>query len=263
MGHISLSADRRARVVSVALAAAASLYFILALVAEPLGSYPAYALTTATGTTVLSVTVTGAASISCTASASLGSISGNTASPTGTGAMGTSQCTVITNNTTGYNLNWVIKTGSGDSRGTSNGITGGRYGTGHMLNMSLTGGFPDAIQAFARKGGHVSVPFRFDYSTGANGANITSGSGSRWAGRLRGNSTTVGGGTVSWGSDSATEGFLNVGTGYAVQVAKRTSETSSTGDVENFLWKVLIPASTFQPTGTYKVEVQVSMVDNW
>jgi len=242
-------------VFSVGLAAVASLYVLLALVAEPLGSHPAYALNTATGTTVLSITVVGSSSITCDASASLGSISGNTASPTGTGAMGTSKCTVITNNTTGYNLNWVVQTGSGDSRGTGN-----RYGTGHMLNMSLTGGYPDAIRAFMRKEYWVNKPGQFDYTTiPATG----SGSGSRWAGRLRGNSSTTGGGSVSWGSDSSTEGFLNVGTGGAVQIAKRTSETSSTGDVENFLWKVLIPASTFQPTGTYKVTVTVSMVDNW
>jgi enolase len=44
--------------------------------------------------------------------------------------------------------------------------------------------------------------------------------------------------------------------------AKRTTETASTGDVENFSYKVVIPASVFQPTGTYRATIVYTVVDN-
>ncbi len=97
---------------------------------------------------------------------------------------------------------------------------------------------------------------RFDQTT------TLAGSGSRWGARLRAISTTPAGASVTWGTDGATEGFLAVATGSAVNIAKRTSETSSTGDLEHFLFKVVIPSGAFQPTGTYKSTVTFTVVDN-
>jgi hypothetical protein len=124
------------------------------------------------------------------------------------------------------------------------------------LSNNVTAGRPDTIRAFQRIGGFVNVPGRFDDTT------IVTGSGSRWAARLRSNSSTTGGASVTWGTDGATEGYLNVATGSAVNIAKRTTETASTGDVENFSYKVVIPASVFQPTGTYRATIVYTVVDN-
>lgn len=72
----------------------------------------------------------------------------------------------------------------------------------------------------------------------------------------------AGGASVTWGADGSTEGFLNVATGSAVNIAKRTTETSATGDIQNFLFKVVIPSGAFQPTGTYKATIRFTVTDN-
>lgn len=250
MGHTLLSPNRRSRVLSVGLAATAALYVLTVFVAEPLRTFGA-----TTADTVVQFTVTSALSVTCSSTSTLGSAAGNGTS--GTGAMATAYCTPITNNALGYTLSWIIQTGSGAPAVHANCTsTATCYGTGHLLSNNVTSGYPDVIQAFARKGSHVNNPGRFDSTT------IGTGSGSRWAARLRGNSTTTGGASVTWGADGSTEGFLNVATGSAVNIAKRTTETSASGDTENFLFKVVIPSGTFQPTGTYKATVRFTVTDN-
>ena len=130
------------------------------------------------------------------------------------------------------------------------------YGTGHLLSNNVTGGFPDVIKAFDRKGAHVNSPGIMDSTT------IGTGSGSRWGARLMANSTTPGGASVTWGADGANAKMLNVATGSAVNIAKRTTETSSLGDTQNLLFKVYIPSSSFQPTGTYKATIRFTVTDN-
>ncbi len=250
MKRSSLSPNRRARVLTVGMAATASLYVLVAFVAEPLKTLGA-----TTADTVVQFTVTSALSVTCDANSTLGSAAGNGTS--GTGAMATATCTPITNNALGYSLSWIVQVGSGAPAIHANcNSTATCYGTGHLLSNNVTGGYPDVIKAFDRKGGHVNNPGRFDSTT------IGSGSGSRWAARLRGNSTTTGGGSVSWGADGATEGFLNVATGSAITIAKRTTETSGAGDNQNLLFKVVIPSGAFQPTGTYKAKIRFTVTDN-
>ena len=250
MEHSRLSSERRIRVLSVGLTATLALYALVVFVAEPMKTLGA-----TTADTIVQFTVTSALSVTCSTTSTLGSAAGNGTS--GTGAMATAYCTPITNNSTGYTLSWIILTGSGAPAVHANCTSAAPcYGTGHLLSNNVTSGYPDAIHAFDRKLGFINSPGRFDSTT------IGTGSGSRWAARLRANSTTVGGASVSWGADSSTEGFLNVATGSAVNIAKRTSETSSTGDIENFLFKVVIPSGAFQPTGTYKSTIRFTVVDN-
>ena len=235
---------------SVGFSATLALYGLVVFVAEPLRVLGATA-----ADTIVQFTVTSALSVTCSSTSTLGSAAGNGTS--GTGAMATASCVPITNNSLGYTLSWIIQTGSGAPAVHANCTsTATCFGTGHLLNTNVTAGYPDVIRAFDRQGVHMNVPGRFDSTT------IGSGSGSRWAARLRASSTTPGGGTVSWGADGATEGFLNVATGSAINIAKRTTETTSTGDIQNFLFKVVIPSGAFQPTGTYKSTIRFTVVDN-
>lgn len=250
MGHSYLTAERRLRVLSVGLTATLALYALVVFVAEPFKTLGA-----TTADTVVQFTVTSALSVTCSATSTLGSAAGN--GTTGTGAMATAYCTPITNNAQGYTLSWLIQTGSGAPAVHANCTSVATcFGTGHLLSNNVTSGYPDVIKAFDRKGSHVNQPDTFDSTE------IGTGSGSRWAARLRGNSTTTGGASVTWGADGATEGFLNVATGSSVNIAKRTSETAAAGDTENFLFKVVIPSGAFQPTGTYKATVRFTVVDN-
>jgi hypothetical protein len=244
---IPLTAGRKARVLSVGFAATISLYLLVIFIAEPLQAFASQS-----ANTVVQMTVTSTLSLTCTATVTLPSASGITGT-TGTGSIGAGYCNPTTNDSLGYTLSWVVNTSTGT---TTPPCTGNCYGTGHLLSNNLTGGKPDTILAFDRRGELANVPGRFDETT------ILSGSGSRWAARLRANSTTAGGGGITWGADGATEAFLNVGTGSAVNIAKRLNETSATGDIENFLFKVVIPAGAFQPTGTYKGTVVFTATDN-
>lgn len=244
------SEKRAEKALVLAVSSTVLLYLLLILVAEPLRAFGA-----TTADTVVQFQVTGALSMSCSASSTLGSAVGTGTS--GTGSMATAYCQPSTNNSLGYTLSWIIQTGSGapavHAACTS---TTPCYGTGHLLSNNVTSGYPDVILAFDRKGSHVNQPGQFDSTT------IGTGSGSRWAARLRANSTTTAGASVTWGSDGASEGFLNVGTGSAVNIVKRSSPTSGAGDIENFLFKVVIPSGSFQPTGTYKATIRFTATDN-
>jgi len=227
-----------------------SLYVLVVFVAEPLR-----ALGATTADTVVQFSITSALSLTCSASSTLGTAVGSGTS--GTGAMATAYCTPITNNAQGYTLSWIIQSGSGAPAIHANCTsTAPCYGTGHLLSNNVTSGYPDVIKAFDRKLSHVNNPGRFDQTT------ILSGSGSRWAARLRGNSDTTGGASVVWGTDGALEGFLNVATGATVNIAKRNNPTSGAGDLEHFLFKVVIPSSSFQPTGVYKATISFTATDN-
>ena len=240
---------RRTRVLTVGLAATASLYLLMVFVAEPMRS-----LAQQVDTTTVTLVVTSSISLSCTQNVTLPPAPGSGTSGSGTTALG--YCTPITSGALGYTLGWRVVTGSGAPA--INGCTPAApcYGTGHMLSNNVTSGYPDAIRAFDRKGTHEYNPGDFDGDT------IKTGSGARWAARLMGTSTTTGGGQVIWGADGDHEGFLNVATGSIVNIAKRNSETSPSGDTEVIKYKVYIPSTIFQPSGTYKVTVQFTATDN-
>ena len=246
----NLTRKRANKALSLGISATVLLYLSLVMIAEPLR-----ALGATTADVVVQFLVTGSLSMSCSASSTLGSAVGTGTS--GTGGMATAYCQPSTNNALGYTLSWIVQTGSGAPAVHANCTnTNTCYGTGHLLSNNVTGGYPDVIKAFDRKGSHVNQPDRFD------GTEIGSGSGARWAARLRANSSTTGGGSVTWGADGSTEGFLNVATGSAINIAKRNNPTSGSGDIQNFLFKVFIPSSSFQPTGTYKATIRFTVTDN-
>ena len=175
--ELVLTSSRRTRVLTVGLAAIISLYFLMVFVAEPLRSFAA------TDTTTVTLQVTSSIALSCTQDVTLPPAPGSGTSGSGTTVLG--YCTPITSNAFGYTLGWRVVTGSGaPALGCSS--TSPCFGTGHMLNNNVTGGYPDAILAFDRNN-HINVPGDFDGDT------IKTGSGSRWAARLMGTSTTTGG----------------------------------------------------------------------
>ena len=255
MGHSFLSPGRRARVLSVGLAATMSLYVLVVFVAEPLRAFGA-----TTANTVVQFDVTSGLSVTCSATSTLGSAVGT--GTAGTGALATAYCNPITNNSLGYTLSWIIQTGSGAPAVHASCTNAAPcYGTGHLLSNNVTSGYPDSIRSIRIKTTTNSywdtTARRIDSTT------VPSGSGSRWGARLMANSTTPAGATITWGADTdETMGFVHVNTGSAVNVAKRTSETSATGDIENFLFKVYIPSGSFQPTGTYKATILFTVTDN-
>ena len=251
MSRLPLSRDRKTRVLSVGTAAAVALYLLIVFVAEPMRS-----LAATTADTVVTYTVTSTLSLTCDAASTTGTTPGSGSS--GTGALATAKCQPITNGSLGYTLSWIILTGSGAPAINANCTNSATcYGTGHLLSNNVTGGYPDTIKAFPRRGAHVNNPGRIDSTT------VPTASGAVWGARLMANSTTAGGASVSWGADTdETMPFLNVATGSAVNIAKRTTETASTGDLENFLFKVYVPSSSFVPTGTYKASIRFTVTDN-
>ena len=245
-----LTSGRRTRVLTVGLAATLSLYLLMVFVAEPMRSLAA------TDDTTVTLVVTSSIALTCTADVTLPPApgSGHGAS-SGTTVLG--YCTPITSNSNGYTLGWRVVTGSGaPGIGVNCTKANNCWGTGHMLGNNLTGGYPDLIRALHRSTANRLNPIRLD------GTTIGTGSGARWGARLMATSTTAGGADVAWGSDSATETFLNVTTGAIVNIAKRLSETTPSGDTEVIKYKVYIPSSVFQATGYYKVTVQYTATDN-
>ncbi len=236
-----LSAERQLKVVTIGIAAAATLYLALALLAEPVSGFLARAAS-ATGSTVVNLTVVSTTSISCSSSVSITTSTGATTGQYhGTG--GTyAKCTVVTSNSQGYTLRWVITTGSGG------------YGTGHLNSMNVTGGQPDKILAY--KPASAGTPETFAAPNTAN-PNTTS----RWAARVKSASTTTGGAGKNWGTDGSSETWLNVGTGAQVSLVKRTTETA--GDTELIQFKAYIGSASAQPSGTYRATVIITANDNY
>ena len=123
-------------------------------------------------------------------------------------------CTVITNDSGGYKLDWKAATAS-------------------MVNANS-----DTIAAYTPT--TASTPET--WSVGATD--------SEWGGHLGASSTTVN--TTTWGSADTYDGgkWLNIATS-DFQIASRSSETSSSGDNEVIFFGGQIGANKFQPTGTY------------
>lgn len=250
-----MSSRRRERALTLGLIATVTLYLIVVLIAEPLRS-----LAQTSDETVVTFTVTGALSLDCDAAAT-GSAAGNGTS--GSGAFATSQCTPSTNNALGYTLSWIIQTGSGVSPSINSGCnsTTTCFGTGHLISNNVTAGRPDIIRSMrVRTTGDTYWDTRPRI---LNNTTVPVGSGARWGGRLRAISTTPGGGAITWGPDTdEAETYLHVNTGSSINVAKRTSPTIGLGDSQFFLWKVVIPSGTFQPTGSYRARVLFTVTDN-
>ncbi len=69
---------------------------------------------------------------------------------------------------------------------------------------------------------------------------------------------------MHWGTDvnGANDRWLNVATGSTVNIAKRNSETSISGDTELIAFRAIIGTSKIQPTDTYKVTVVFTATTN-
>jgi hypothetical protein len=238
----SLSSERQLKVVTLGVAAAACLYLVLALLAEPVSGFIARAASS-TGSTVVSLTVIGTSSINCSASVSITTSTGATTGQYhGTG--GTyAKCLVSTTNAQGYTLRWIITSGSGGT------------GTGHLNSNNVTGGVADKILAY--KPASAGTPETFAAPNGAN-PNTTS----RWAARVKSASTTSGGAGKNWGTDGSSETWLNVGTGAQVSLIKRTTSTAGSSDTEYIQFKAYIGSNSAQPSGTYRATVILTANDN-
>jgi hypothetical protein len=237
------SAECQRKALVLGLTLAISLYLGLVLIAEPVGGLLVRAASS-TGSTVVSMRIVGTTAITCSDSVSITTSTGATAGQYhGTG--GTyARCLVVTSNAQGYTLRWLITTGSGG------------YGTGHLNNMSTTGGEPDKILGY--KPATAGTPETFAAPNTAN-PNTTS----RWAARIKSSSTTPGGvAGKDWGTDGSTEKWLNVGTGAQVSLVKRNSVTSGSGDVEYIQFKAYIGANSAQPSGVYRTTVLITANDN-
>jgi hypothetical protein len=255
MKFIFLSEERRTRVFTVGISAAFLLYLLVVLIAEPLRTFA-----NTTAATWVSFEVLGTDSLVCDNAATIPpAIAGVTAS---SGNTVLSVCTVRTNNSAGYSLTWIISTSTGTLTPPctqASRTVDGCYGTGHLMNTNVTNGKPDLILAMKPSvtgANGYKYPYRLDNITNV------SASGARWGARLSSISTTTGGGDVTWGSDSATEGYVPVATGSAINIAKRNSPTSADGDLEYIRWKAIVPSGVFVPTGTYKTYVQFTETAN-
>ena len=238
-----ISPSRAARVFTVGLAATVSLYALVLAFAEPLRSFAA----TSSQNVVVSLTVANDISNSCTTPVSLGTITrtGDTGTiPTGGR---TTVCYVSTNNSTGYNLTWIINTGTG--------AAGARTGTGH-LNGFVAG---NLIRPLFNT--NNTTPAVMDTAV----ADTTAGgvlNSARWAGRLSSTSTTAAGGSVTWGADGVSETYLRVATGSAVQIANRTTPTTGTGDTQRVGFRAIIHGTAIVPTDVYKATVVFTATTN-
>ncbi|OGJ62142.1 hypothetical protein A3A67_05375 [Candidatus Peribacteria bacterium RIFCSPLOWO2_01_FULL_51_18] len=249
-----LSTERRSRVISVAVAAAVSLYFLVVFVAEPLRT-----LAATTASTWVQFTVTSVASITCDSTATIPSASGTSGSAS-SGNTILSLCTPVTNDSLGYTLSWLINVSTGTTTCVQASRTsGGCYGTGHLLSNNVTSGNPDTVRSMEQivTGANAfKTPYRLDDTTNP------SASGARWGARVSTDSTTDAGGDITWGTDGATETYAPVATGSAINIVKRFTETASTGDLEYIRWKAIIPSGLFVPTGTYKAYVTFTITNN-
>lgn len=237
-----LTVDRRVRVVTVGIAAACSLYLLMALVAEPMRAFGA---TTDTESAIVQVTLAAAIGMNCDANGggagsgetlALSTITdwGDTGPLNATVTVGTNavQCIIRTNNSAGWDLAWRVTTGSG---GTS---------TGYMINQ-----FENVIDYFEST--NETTP------TAWNGGTEPAANESAWGGRLSSTSDHFADSPLTWGTNTVngTEKWLKVSSGSTTVIATGTNATDDTGDSNYIGFRVGVGADKIQPTGTYQVTV--------
>ena len=160
----------------------------------------------------VNVTVGPAISIACDPSVAMGTITGTgTASNTGT-------CTIITNNASGYDLDWTASAATM----TNDGSTFAAY----------TPASPNTPET---------------WSVAATAA--------EWGGRLSSTSTYPDTGT--WGTDSSDETYLDVDTS-AYTIVSPNRETSVGGDAQVLEFKSEVGSNVLQETGSYTVNVTMT-----
>lgn len=177
----------------------------------------------AASTVTVNLTVGATISNSCTSPVTMGGITGTGQSALATN---TTTCTVITNNSTGYNLVWQASA------------------------ATMSNGLGDTIAAYTP--GSVDTPEVWSVA----------GADSEWGGHLGSTSTTVN--TTTWGvADTYAGGkWVNVKSTGTFQIANRTTDTAAGGDSEVVWFGAEVGASHFQPTGTYTVNVTFTATTN-
>lgn len=245
--RLPLSHSRIAKGVSLGVVSTVSLYALTLAFAEPIRSFAAQS----SQSVVVSLTVANDISNSCTTPVSLGTITRTGDTGLYDGSKKTT-CTVSTNNATGYNLTWIINTGTG--------AAGARTGTGHL--NGFTAG--NRIQPINNNGGTYNAPTTPAEMSTSNPPSTAGGvqNAARWAGRLSSTSTTTGGGAVTWGADGASETYLRVSTGSTVQIANRATATTASGDLQNIGFRAIIHGTAIVPTDTYKATVVFTATTN-
>lgn len=135
---------------------------------------------------------------------------------TGTGtSSGDTTWNVITNNSAGYKLEWQASAATMASGG-------------------------DTIAAYTPA--VADTPETWSVAADA----------SEWGARLKSTSTDA---AAEWGTDGASEKWLNVNNAAVRSVVTRATETLAAGSDEIFTWQITVGASKWQPTGTYTVNV--------
>ncbi len=236
----ALSSRRRIRVFTVGISAAVSLYFLAALVAEPLR---AFALTE---TVWVEVTVNGEAiafncdgnndgTVGSGETLSLGTITfyGDTEAYSDSRA---ARCSVYTGALDGYTVSWQVRTGKD-----------GAF-TGHLISQH-----EDIIRAFGTGSLHSPLFARTWFLNPENTQDD-----SRWGGRVSSNSAgSPPTSNLDFGTDGASEKWTRVATGSAVPIRTKAgpSDGGILGDVIRVGFRVQIGALRAQPTGTYRAEV--------
>lgn len=137
-------------------------------------------------------------------------------------ATGSGSCTIVTDADAGYALTWGVLTGSGGTH------------TGYLISQN-----EDVIAPFAPA--VAGTPD--DWSVAQNDA--------RWGGRLSSDSTDT---DAQWGTDDASEKWLNVGTG-SYTVVSRSSRTDDDGSEQIIQFRVEIGAQKIQSSGLYTSSV--------
>lgn len=161
----------------------------------------------------------GILSFACSAAATIGSVAG-TGQKTGSGS-----CTIASDSN--YNLSWAVLSGSG-------GVS-----TGSLINQ-----YNDVIGPFS-----PSVADTPDtWSVAASSA--------AWGARLSSASTDT---NAEWGTDGASEKWLNVATA-ARTIVSRATPTSGGGSTEILQFRAEVGPSGFKPTGTYQATVTMTAV---
>jgi hypothetical protein len=164
---------------------------------------------------------------SCDATVTMGGIVG-----TGQSALTTNEadCTVITNNSSGYNLTYTSAT----------------------AYLENTNG--DQIGAYTPAS--AGTPEQWSVESSA----------SEWGARLKSTSTTYS--SAIWGAAAGSENYAaadvywhNV-TNSGLTIANRTTETDGSGDTETIIFGAEIGSNKVQPTGTYDVDVTVTATTN-
>lgn len=137
----------------------------------------------------------------------------------------TTTCSVITDADAGYALSWRVTTGSGGTN------------TGYLINEieDVIAPFDPTVEGTPQTWTVADVD-------------------ARWGGRLSSASDDT---DVKWGTDNASEKWLNVGTG-SYTIVTRSSRTEVTGSSELVQFRAEVGAQKIQSPGTYRSAVEIT-----